>query len=84
VSALRKQLLAGEPLTAPIIDAHCHLLVRSARDVLLPQSEPARVVFGSGLPWAPPGPALASILYADISAGEQALICGRQLAQIAV
>jgi uncharacterized protein len=44
VSTLRGQLLAGEPLTPPIIDAHCHLLARSARDVLVPQSEPAQMV----------------------------------------
>lgn len=44
MSEFRRQLLAGEPLTPPIIDAHCHLLSRSGRDVLVPQSEPAQMV----------------------------------------
>jgi predicted TIM-barrel fold metal-dependent hydrolase len=48
-------------------------------EVLVEQVGAARIIFGSGLPWTPPGPALASILYADISAGEQALIAGDNL-----
>lgn len=44
MSEFRRQLLAGEPLTPPIIDAHGHLLSRSARDMLVPQSEPAQMV----------------------------------------
>jgi predicted TIM-barrel fold metal-dependent hydrolase len=38
-----------------------------------------RVVFGSGLPWTPPGPALASLLYAEISPADKALIAGDNL-----
>jgi len=39
----------------------------------------SRVVFGSGLPWTPPGPALASLLYAEISPADKALIAGDNL-----
>jgi predicted TIM-barrel fold metal-dependent hydrolase len=51
-------------------------------ELIVEQVGAERVVFGSGLPWTPPGPALASILYADISAGEQALIAGDNLRRL--
>jgi Amidohydrolase len=38
-----------------------------------------RAVFGSGLPWTPPGPALASLLYAELSPADKALIAGDNL-----
>lgn len=38
-----------------------------------------RVLFGSGLPWTPPGPALVSLLYAQIGAADKALIAGDNL-----
>jgi predicted TIM-barrel fold metal-dependent hydrolase len=38
-----------------------------------------RLVFGSGLPWASPGPGIAAIQYALISDEERALIAGENL-----
>jgi uncharacterized protein len=43
-SELHQQALAGQPLATRIIDAHCHLLGPSLRDVFVPESSPAQMV----------------------------------------
>ena len=41
-----------------------------------------RLLFGSGLPWASPGPGIAAIQYAAVSGEERALIAGENLRRI--
>jgi predicted TIM-barrel fold metal-dependent hydrolase len=56
--------------------AHCGL------DVLAGEAGADRILFGSGLPWTSPGPALVSVLYAGLSPADKALIAGDNLRRL--
>lgn len=41
-----------------------------------------RILFGSGMPWGPPGPAVVATMYADVGEGDRRLVAGDNLRRL--